>query len=100
ARLRVDVADVKAGTFFKDADDALMRDLKARGLLFKKTHEPHSYPHCWRCSTPLIYFPAPAWFIRTTALKQRMLDFNARIRWVPEEVGTSRFGEWLENNVD
>jgi isoleucyl-tRNA synthetase len=91
---------VESGTFFKDADDALMGDLKARGFLFRKARESHSYPHCWRCSTPLLYFAAPAWFIRTTALKASMLEHNARIRWVPPEVGTSRFGEWLENNVD
>jgi isoleucyl-tRNA synthetase len=77
-----------------------MDDLKARGLLFRKAREAHSYPHCWRCNTPLYYFATPAWFIRTTALKERMLALNRRIRWVPEEVGTSRFGEWLENNVD
>ncbi|MCC7012635.1 MAG: isoleucine--tRNA ligase [Planctomycetes bacterium] len=99
-RFVVDVAGVKSGTFFKEADDALMDDLKARGLLFKKAREPHSYPHCWRCSTPLFYFAAPAWFVRTTALKERMLELNRQVRWVPEEVGTSRFGEWLENNVD
>ncbi|MCC6409557.1 MAG: isoleucine--tRNA ligase [Planctomycetes bacterium] len=96
----VDVGSVKAGTFFKDADDALMDDLKARGLVFKKSRESHSYPHCWRCNTALFYFASPAWYIRTTALKERMVAFNKRIRWVPEDVGTGRFGEWLENNVD
>ncbi|MBI5434192.1 MAG: isoleucine--tRNA ligase [Planctomycetes bacterium] len=96
----VDVGPVKAGTFFKDADDALMDDLKARGLVFKKSRESHSYPHCWRCNTALFYFASPAWYIRTTALKERMVAFNKRIRWVPEDVGTGRFGEWLENNVD
>jgi isoleucyl-tRNA synthetase len=95
-----DVGPVRAGTFFKDADAALTEDLKARGLLFRKAHESHSYPHCWRCSTPLFYFPAPAWYIRTTALKERMVSLNRRIRWVPPEVGEKRFGEWLENNVD
>jgi isoleucyl-tRNA synthetase len=99
-RFVVDVGGVKAGTFYKDADDALMDDLQARGLLFHKARATHSYPHCWRCDTPLFYFPAPAWYIRTTALKQRMLDLNGRVRWVPPEVGEKRFGEWLENNVD
>lgn len=94
-----DFGPVKSGTFFKEADDALMEDLKQRGLLFRKAREPHSYPHCWRCSTPLFYFAAPAWFVRTTALKQRMLEFNGRIRWAPDEV-SKRFGEWLENNID
>jgi len=95
-----DVQSVRAGTFFKDADEALMDDLKARGLMFRKSRENHSYPHCWRCSTALFYFAAPAWYIRTSAHKQAMLAKNAAVNWVPPEVGTKRFGEWLENNVD
>lgn len=91
---------VKAGTFFKDADDALMDDLKQRGLMFKKARDPHSYPHCWRCSTPLHYFAAPAWFVRTSAIKARMIELNAQIHWAPADVGSKRFGEWLENNID
>lgn len=94
------VGPVAAGTFFKDADDPLMDDLKARGLLFQKAREPHSYPHCWRCRTPLIYFPTPAWFIRTTAFKDAMIDKNRAVNWVPPEIGQGRFGDWLENNVD
>ncbi|HVS18258.1 MAG TPA: isoleucine--tRNA ligase [Planctomycetota bacterium] len=99
-RFVCDVGPVKAGTFFKDADKALTRDLQQRGLLFHGTQAIHSYPHCWRCDTPLYYFPAPAWYVRTTDLKARMLEQNARVRWVPPEVGSKRFGEWLENNVD
>lgn len=99
-RFEVDVGPVRAGTWFKDADDALMDDLKARGLLFEKARASHSYPHCWRCSQPLYYFPAPAWYIRTSSYKDRMVELNRRIRWVPPEVGEKRFGEWLENNVD
>jgi isoleucyl-tRNA synthetase len=91
---------VPAQTWFKDADALVVEDLKRRQLLFKNAHEHHSYPHCWRCDTPLFYFPSPAWYIRTTAYKQRMIDFNKRIQWVPPEVGQKRFGEWLENNVD
>ena len=91
---------VAAGTFFKDADDALMDDLKERGLLFRKVRAPHSYPHCWRCRTPLFYYPTPAWFIRTTAYKERMIEANRAIQWVPHEIGAGRFGDWLENNVD
>jgi isoleucyl-tRNA synthetase len=98
-RFVVDVGRVKAGTFFKEADDALMDDLKGRKRLFRKSRESHNYPHCWRCSTPLFYFPAPAWYIRTTALKERMVGLNRKIRWVPPEL-EKRFGEWLENNVD
>ncbi len=92
-------AVVQAGTWFKDADKAIVADLKHRGLMFDHRSESHSYPHCWRCSNPLYYCPSPAWYIRTTALKQRMLDFNAQIRWVPDDL-RKRFGEWLENNVD
>lgn len=99
-RFEVDVGPVRAGTWFKDADDALMDDLKARRLLFEKARESHSYPHCWRCSQPLYYFPAPAWYIRTSSYKDRMVELNRRIRWVPPEVGEKRFGEWLENNID
>jgi isoleucyl-tRNA synthetase len=99
-KLVCDVGPVPAGTFFKDADNALMDDLKARGLLFKKARESHSYPHCWRCDTPLFYFPAPAWYIRTTSIKERMIERNREIGWVPPEVGEKRFGEWLANNID
>ncbi len=99
-RFLCDVGPVKAGTFFKDADNALMDDLKARGLLFKRAHESHSYPHCWRCDTPLFYFAVPAWYIRTSAHKERMVELNKQIRWVPPELGGGRFGEWLANNVD
>ena len=99
-RFQLDIGAAKKGVFFRDANDDLTQDLKERGLLFKKAKEPHSYPHCWRCDTPLFYFPAPAWYIRTTAYKDRMIELNKRIQWVPPEVGQKRFGEWLENNVD
>ncbi|MCB9880692.1 MAG: isoleucine--tRNA ligase [Planctomycetes bacterium] len=99
-RFSVALAGVAVGTFFKDADDALMDDLKKRGLLFQKAREPHSYPHCWRCDTPLLYFPAPAWYLRVTAFKDAMIELNRQIRWVPADVGTGRFGRWLENLVD
>lgn len=99
-RFLVAVGPVAAGTFFKEADEALMEDLKARGLLFKKSRESHSYPHCWRCKTPLFYFATPAWYLATTSYKQRMIDLNRRTRWVPREVGEKRLGDWLENNVD
>ena len=93
-------AAVASGTWFKDADALVIEDLKKRHLLFKNARENHSYPHCWRCDTPLFYFPSPAWYIRTSSYKQRMIELNRRIRWVPPEVGEKRFGEWLENNVD
>ncbi len=94
------VAGVEAGTFFRDANKPLARDLKERGRLLKINQYRHSYPHCWRCDTPLLYFPSPAWFLRTTAYKDFMVEENQRIRWVPPEIGQGRFGEWLSNNID
>jgi isoleucyl-tRNA synthetase len=99
-RFLLDVGGATAGQFFKDADDALMEDLKRRGRLFRKARESHSYPHCWRCDTPLLYLATPAWYIRTTELRERMLEYNSRCNWVPPEVGQKRFGDWLENNID
>jgi len=91
---------VPVGTFFKEADRPILDSLKARGLLFHQVEHTHSYPHCWRCDTPLYYFPTPAWYIRTSSYKERMLEYNRRCTWVPAEVGTKRFGDWLENNID
>ncbi|MFT7486170.1 MAG: isoleucyl-tRNA synthetase, partial [Candidatus Paceibacteria bacterium] len=99
-RFLLDVGGAKQGDFFKDADAALMEDLKSRGLMFKKARENHSYPHCWRCDTPLFYFATPAWYIRTTSYKERMIAYNEKCNWVPAEVGQKRFGNWLENNID
>ncbi|MCX8229492.1 MAG: isoleucine--tRNA ligase [Planctomycetota bacterium] len=99
-RFLCDVADVKAGTFFRDANKPLAQDLKDRGRLIKRSQCNHSYPHCWRCDTPLLYFPSPAWFLKTTAYKDAMVEENQRIRWAPSEIGEGRFGEWLENNID
>jgi isoleucyl-tRNA synthetase len=100
ARLLVEICGVPAGTFFRDANKPLGDSLKERGRLVKRQQYRHSYPHCWRCDTPLIYFPAPAWFLRTTSFKERMVDENGRIAWAPPEIGAGRFGEWLENNID
>jgi isoleucyl-tRNA synthetase len=88
------------GQFVKDADEALMRDLKARGAVFRFSRELHSYPHCWRCSSPLLYMARTSWFIRTTQVRDDLLANNDQVRWHPPEVGSGRFGEWLENNVD
>jgi len=88
------------GTFVKDADTELVIDLKTRGLVFKSSREEHSYPHCWRCSSPLLYMARDSWFIRTTAVREQLLANNAQVNWFPPEVGAGRFGEWLENNVD
>ncbi|MQY02308.1 isoleucine--tRNA ligase [Actinomadura macrotermitis] len=88
------------GKFFKDADEALTDDLRARGLLFRGGHFEHSYPHCWRCHTALLYYALPAWYIRTTEIKNRLLEENQKTNWFPETVKEGRFGEWLRNNVD
>jgi isoleucyl-tRNA synthetase len=96
------LADVPfvGGEFFKDADERLTEDLRARGLLFRGEHFEHSYPHCWRCHTPLLYYALPAWYIRTTALKDQLLAENEKTNWYPETIKWGRFGEWLRNNVD
>jgi isoleucyl-tRNA synthetase len=86
--------------FVKDADPHIISDLKARKLLFRKEYVHHSYPHCWRCDSPLLYFARDSWYIRTTQFKEKMLKINDQITWYPSEVGEGRFGEWLKNNVD
>ncbi|WP_433497002.1 isoleucine--tRNA ligase [Sphaerimonospora sp. CA-214678] len=88
------------GTFFKDADEALTADLRERGLLFSGGHFEHSYPHCWRCHTPLLYYALPSWYIRTTAIKEKLLAENERTNWFPETIKHGRYGEWLRGNVD
>ncbi|QBI53902.1 isoleucine--tRNA ligase [Streptomonospora litoralis] len=88
------------GEFFKTADSALVADLRARGLLLRNEPYEHSYPHCWRCHTPLLYYALPSWYIKTTAIKDRLLEQNARTNWFPENVKEGRYGEWLRNNID
>ena len=88
------------GMFFKDADRRLIDDLHDRGLLFRSERHEHSYPHCWRCGTLLLYYAVPSWFIRTTAIKDKLLAENERTNWYPATVKTGRYGEWLRNNVD
>ncbi len=88
------------GMFFKDADRRLIDDLRDRGLLFRAERHEHSYPHCWRCGTPLMYYALPSWFIRTTAIKDQLLEQNERTNWYPATVRDGRYGEWLRNNVD
>ena len=88
------------GMFFKAADGPLVEDLEARGLVFRATREVHSYPHCWRCDTPLVYMARHSWFARTSSLRRELLDNNAQVAWHPPEVGAGRFGEWLKGNVD
>ncbi|MBV9092394.1 MAG: isoleucine--tRNA ligase [Streptosporangiaceae bacterium] len=88
------------GLFFKDADQRLIDDLRDRGLLLRAARHEHSYPHCWRCGTPLIYYALPSWFIRTTAVRDELLEQNEQTTWYPATVKYGRYGEWLRNNVD
>jgi len=88
------------GKFFKDADAPLVADLRERGLLFNEQPYKHSYPHCWRCRTPLIYYAQPSWYVRTTAIRDQLLAENERTNWQPETIKHGRYGDWLTNNVD
>ncbi|HEY3285882.1 MAG TPA: isoleucine--tRNA ligase [Gemmatimonadaceae bacterium] len=88
------------GMFVKAADPVIIEELKRRGVLFKDGRLTHSYPHCWRCKTPLLYYARSSWFVRTTAFKDAMLERNRHVNWNPAEVGAGRFGSWLENNID
>ena len=88
------------GQFFKSADADLVDDLRARDLLFRKLDYPHSYPHCWRCHTSLIYYAQPSWYIRTTQIKDALLRENERTTWHPENIKWGRYGDWLNNNID
>ncbi|MFE5738152.1 isoleucine--tRNA ligase [Streptomyces celluloflavus] len=88
------------GQFFKKADEALVADLAARGLLFRHVPYEHSYPHCWRCHTALLYYAQPSWYIRTTVVKDALLRENENTNWFPDSVKHGRFGDWLNNNID
>ncbi|HET9948638.1 MAG TPA: class I tRNA ligase family protein, partial [Longimicrobiales bacterium] len=88
------------GIFVKAADERLVEALQQRELVFRYSLEEHSYPHCWRCSSPLLYMARETWYARTTSVKEQMLANNAQVAWRPPEVGSGRFGEWLEGNVD
>ena len=89
-----------AGTFCKKADKEVLVDLEKRGLLFDAPVFEHSYPHCWRCDTPLIYYARESWFIKMTAVKEDLIRNNNTINWIPESIGKGRFGDWLENVQD
>ena len=89
-----------AGRFVKDADPDLIADLEARGRLLRAESYEHAYPHCWRCSTPLLYYAKPSWYVRTAQLRHRLLAANETVTWHPEHIKHGRFGKWLENNVD
>jgi len=89
-----------AGRFVKDADESIIADLDAAGILFSRRPYVHSYPHCWRCDTPLIYYAKTSWYVRTTARKADLLASNEEVNWYPDHIKHGRFGDWLENNID
>ena len=88
------------GVFVKDADPAIIADLEKRGLMLRSETYTHSYPFCWRCDTPLLYYARESWYIRTSAFKDRLVELNQQINWVPEHIKEGRFGNWLSNNID
>jgi isoleucyl-tRNA synthetase len=88
------------GQFFKHADTDLVKDLDARGVLFRHLAYEHTYPHCWRCHTALLYYAQPSWYVRTTAVKDALLRENERTNWYPETIKWGRYGDWLNNNID
>jgi isoleucyl-tRNA synthetase len=88
------------GEFFKKADALLVKDLDARGVLFRHVAYEHSYPHCWRCHTPVMYYALPSWYIRTTQIKDALLRENEKTTWYPESIKWGRYGDWLRNNID
>jgi isoleucyl-tRNA synthetase len=89
-----------AGKFVKEADKDILDDLESRGLLFRQETIRHTYPFCWRCDTPLLYYAKQTWYIRTTAVKDELISRNDEINWYPEHIKYGRFGDWLQNNVD
>jgi len=88
------------GIFVKDADPDIIKELSRKGLMFKAVDYEHSYPFCWRCDTPLLYYARSTWYIKTTAVKDNMIENNQKINWYPESIKNGRFGNFLENNID
>jgi isoleucyl-tRNA synthetase len=88
------------GMFVKDADPTIVEELRERGVLLRVEKYEHAYPFCWRCDTPLLYYARTAWYVRTTEVKERLLQVNDSVRWYPDHIRTGRYGNWLENNVD
>jgi isoleucyl-tRNA synthetase len=89
-----------SGVFVKDADPFIIKDLENRGLLFRSGTITHTYPFCWRCTTPLLYYARPTWYIRTSQYKEKLVGLNENINWYPGHIKNGRFGNWLENNID
>jgi len=89
-----------SGVFVKEADSMIVEDLEHRGLMFRVEEYEHTYPFCWRCKTPLLYYARQTWYIRTSQFKDRLVALNNEINWVPDHIKSGRFGNWLENNID
>lgn len=89
-----------SGMFVKDADPYIIQDLDARGLLFRMEPYTHTYPFCWRCHTPLLYYARPTWYIRTSQYRDKLVSLNEKINWYPGHIKNGRFGNWLANNID
>ncbi len=96
----VDEVEPWKGIFVKDADPGIIEYLDEKGLLFAELEYEHSYPHCWRCDTPLLYYAKDTWFIKMTEIKELLIKNNKKVNWLPESIGTKRFGDWLENLLD
>ncbi|AGK95337.1 isoleucine--tRNA ligase [Clostridium pasteurianum] len=96
----VDAVEPWKGTFVKKADPKILEYLKEKGSLYKSEKFTHSYPHCWRCDTPLLYYPKDSWFVKMTSLRDKLLENNNRINWYPDNIRTGRFGKFLENVID
>jgi isoleucyl-tRNA synthetase len=88
------------GIFVKDADPQIIKDLQTRGLMYRSEKYTHTYPFCWRCTTPLLYYARESWYIRTSSKRDRLVELNKTINWVPDHIKNGRFGNWLENNID
>ncbi|MEG2354128.1 MAG: isoleucine--tRNA ligase [Clostridium sp.] len=96
----VDSVEPWKGIFVKKADAKIIEFMKENNMLYKSEKFTHSYPHCWRCDTPLIYYPRDSWFVRTTEVKDKLVDNNNKINWMPDNIRTGRMGKFLENNID
>ncbi|MFL5799950.1 MAG: isoleucine--tRNA ligase [Actinomycetota bacterium] len=94
------VPEFVRGRFVKEADDDITEDLRRRGLMFRSGRYVHTYPLCWRCSTPLLYVARTSWYVRTTSMGDRLLEVNESVNWFPDHIKHGRYGNWLENNVD
>jgi isoleucyl-tRNA synthetase len=96
----VDSVEPWAGMFVKKADPKILEYMKENNMLYKSEKVTHSYPHCWRCNTPLLYYPKDSWFVRMTSLRDKLLENNNKINWYPDNIRTGRFGKFLENVID